>query len=280
MVLIPHGSFTMGMPEEESKRDTNIGDDGARPLHRVTITRDFYLGRYAVTKAEFAAFVTKTGPRPAAKCYTFEQDKDGNWSDSWRSDRDWRNPGFTQTDRDPVVCVSAADAEAYAAWLSRETAKPYRLPSEAEWEYAARAGTTTARFWGDGADATCGFANVADVALKQRIGSPPGWEFFACDDHFAFTAPVGKFAPNDFGLYDMLGNVWQWTADAWHDNYRGAPNDGSAWTTAGGDYRRVLRGGSWVFQWWGVRADFRYTVLSDNRHSDYGFRLARTLSPP
>lgn len=271
MVLIPHGSFTMGVPQEESELGRSEDSD-ARPLHRVTIVRDFYLGKYAIIKAEFAAFVADAGPRPAGRCMPMEP---------WEPDGDWRNPGFTQTDRDPVVCVNAPDAEAYAAWLTHKTGKPYHLPSEAEWEYAARAGTATARFWGDGPKGACQYANVSDRSLMARLKMSFDTElFFGCDDGFVFTAPVGSFAPNDFGLYDMLGNVYQWTADPGHDDYRGAPNDGSAWTTKGDDARRVQRGGSWSSVASDVRAGSRDAVRTGLRDSWEGFRLARTLLPP
>jgi sulfatase modifying factor 1 len=173
----PHGSFTIGVPEEESELERSEDSD-ARPLHRVTIVRDFYLGKYAITKAEFAAFVADAGPRPAGRCLPTEP---------WESDVDWRNPGFTQTDRDPVVCVNAPDAEAYAAWLTHKTGKPYRLPGEAEWEYAARAGTATARFWGDGPEGACQYANVSDRSSMARLKMSFNRDlFFDCDDGFVF----------------------------------------------------------------------------------------------
>jgi formylglycine-generating enzyme required for sulfatase activity len=194
-------------------------------------------------------------------------------------DTSWRDPGFPQTDRDPVVNVSATDATAYAAWLSRKTGKAYRLPSEAEWEYAARAGATTARFWGDDRDRTaaCGYANVADETLRENFFAQPDRDrFFACDDSYAATSPVGKFHRNGFGLYDMLGNVWQWTADCYSNGYSGAPSDGSAWTTGDCD-RRVLRGGSWAAIPRFLRAGTRSRIGTDKRGNDAGFRLARIL---
>jgi formylglycine-generating enzyme required for sulfatase activity len=280
MVLIPHGSFTMGVPPGELPDAPPEYHGQSSPRHSVTILRDFYLGKYDVTKAEFAAFVAKTGLRPAGACWAHEPDKTGTFSWLERPDSDWRNPGFAQTDNDPVVCETAIEAEGFAAWLSQETGKPYRLPSEADWEYAVRAGTTTARFWGDGLDSACRYANVADATLKQTVGAAPGRQFFPCDDKFAFTAPVGSFASNGFGLYDMLGNVWQWTADPWHDNYRGAPDDGSAWTTGGHDAARVLRGGAWSSYPWYVRAGTRSYGPAGFRSNFYGFRLARDVPTP
>jgi formylglycine-generating enzyme required for sulfatase activity len=155
-----------------------------------------------------------------------------------------------------VVNVSAEDAEAYVTWLNQVAGPGWRLPSEAEWEYAARAGTSTARYWGDDFEQAERYAHTR--------GREPG------------TAPVGGRLPNAFGLYDMLGNVWEWTADRWHDDYRRAPNDGSAWTTGGSNARRVLRGGAWNGDPRGVRAGFRSHGEPGNRGSNGGFRLART----
>ena len=232
MVLIPPGEFMMGIPKQESRRE-QTDDDKARPVHKVSIARPFWMGKNPVTRGEYAAFVADTA-----------YDAGGG---------KWRDPGFPQTDRDPVVNVSAEDAEAYAAWLSRKTKRSYRLPSEAEWEYAARAGTQTARYWGDG------FEDAPRYAHVRGRG----------------TAPVGERVANGFGLHDMLGNVWEWTADMWHDSYRGAPADGSAWST-GNSGRCVLRGGSWNLDPRRVRAGVRSGIVRGSRGSLAGFRLSRT----
>jgi len=143
----------------------------------------------------------------------------------------------------PVINVSWEDAMAYAEWLSQQSGVSYRLPSEAEWEYAVRAGTETARFWGDDPNLACQYANVYDLTGKKARDI--GWTHHDCDDGEANTAPVGRYGANPFGLNDMLGNVWEWTADCWHGSYDKAPTDGSAWEQAdGGDCtRRVVRGG-------------------------------------
>ena len=284
LVLIPAGSFTMGVPPGEDEREklpASFSDD-ARPQHKVTIANAFYMGKYTVTRAEFARFVDATGPRPVGGCYTYERASNGAFSFNQRDDRGWKNPGFPQTDRDPAVCVSAEDADAFAAWLSRETHQDYRLPSEAQWEYAARAGTTTARYWGDGRDDACLYANVADRTLVKawNIAKPDPEQYFSCSDGFSFTAPVGSFRPNGFGLHDMLGNVWQWTADPWHGDYKGAPPDGSVWITNGDSGRRVLRGGSWGSNPGFVRAGVRSGSDRRSRNYVFGFRLSRTLSGP
>ena len=180
------------------------------------------------------AFVAATGRDMQGGCDIY----DGNWRR--RPDSSWENPGFPQTGSHPVTCASWSDAKAYAAWLSKTTGQRYRLPSASEWEYAARAGGAAVMPWAD-ASGACSGANVADQSAARRY---PGWTVFGCDDGFAFTAPVGSFKANAFGLNDMLGNVFQWTEDCWRADYAGAPIDGSART--GGDCSdHELRGGSW-----------------------------------
>ncbi len=273
MVLIPPGRFVMGVPPEESAREKS-DDDDARPQHEVTIRHGFWLAKYPVTRAEFAVFVADTGYVQSGGAYGWVEAK-RTWEPS--DQFGWQNPGFAQTDRDPVVCVSADEADAYAKWLADKTGRRYRLPSEAEWEYAARAGTTTARFWGDDRNGARHYANVADRSLAKRLKQKPDPErFFPWDDGHPFTSPVGSFQPNGFGLYDMLGNVWEWVADHWHDDYGEAPNDGSAWTTPGSEGRRVLRGGSWVGDPGGLRAGARNGIGTGSRDNYSGFRLART----
>jgi formylglycine-generating enzyme required for sulfatase activity len=252
MIVVPGGSFTMGSPNDEKERFEHEGSQ-----HQVTILRALGVGKFTVTVDQFAEFVKETGYDAGSKCQTQEA---GKWEE--RSSRSFRNPGFSQTGSHPAVCLSWNDAKAYAQWLSKETGKAYRLLTEAEWEYAARAGTSTRYFWGD--EIGSGNANCA-VCGSQ-------W------DHKQ-TAPVGSFKPNAFGLYDMHGNAWQWVEDCWHENYRGAPADGSAW--GGGDCgRRAIRGGSWINIPTYLRAAYRgtadITVVSDVLD---GFRVARSLSP-
>jgi formylglycine-generating enzyme required for sulfatase activity len=250
-VLVPPGEFMMGVPEKESRREKCPKDLGkqALPIHRVTIRRGFRLMRYPVTRGQFASFIEATGHDMSGEVYCYV---DGKWQES--DQFSWRNPGFEQTDNDPVVCVSYDDATAYARWLSDQTRQAWRLPSEAEWEYAARAGTTTARYWGNGWDRAVEFARV------EARG----------------TAPVGSYKPNAFGLQDMLGNVWEWTDDPWHDNYENAPDDGSVWNDGGAPGRRVLRGGAWGYVPRDVRAGVRVGIVRGGRYGDVGFRLART----
>jgi formylglycine-generating enzyme required for sulfatase activity len=273
MVRIPAGSFVMGVPEAESARERS-DDRDARPLHTVTIGGGFWLAKYPVTRGEFAACVADTGYDMSGGAFGWVETKQV-WE---RFDEfDWRNPGFEQTDQHPVVCVSHQDAEAYAAWLSRSTGRHYRLPSEAEWEYAARVEMGTARFWGDDRNGAREYANGADRSLARRMRVKADRErFFPWDDGYPFTSPVGSFRPNRLGLYDLLGNVWEWMADCWHDDYADAPEDGSAWITDRSE-RRVLRGGAWNNDPWTLRVGARNRGVAGYRGNGVGFRLARTL---
>lgn len=276
MVLIPDGSYQRGVPPEEAKREgTSALDKRSLPIRMVTIPREFWLGVTPVTRGQFAAFVNATGHDTGNQAWTYEQDGKGNWDWAARDNRNWRNPGFPQDDSHPVVCINHDDAMAYVNWLNTVTKGGYRLPSEAEWEYAARARTNTARYWGDTMDQAHLHANATDQSLKRHMGkAAAGREFTVGDDGFPFTSPVGHFRPNHFGLHDMLGNVWEWCADRWHDDYNGAPNDGSAWTTPETEVRRVLRGGSWYSNPRDVRAGVRGVDV--DRYSGTGCRLART----
>jgi len=277
MILIRAGSYQRGVPPEESEREgTAEFDKRSRPVRTVTIPRPFWLGVTPVTRGQFAAFVNATGYDAGNKVWTYESDAKGEWSADFREGRNWRNPGFRQDDSHPVVCINHDDAMAYVDWLNTVTKGAYRLPSEAEWEYAARAGTTTARYWGETMDQAHLYANAADQSLKRYLGeAATGRVFMDGDDGFPFTSPVAHFRPNSFGLHDMLGNVWEWCADRWHDDYNGAPDDGSAWTPPETEVRRVLRGGSWGNYPRDVRAGFR--LDGDYRYINIGCRLARTF---
>lgn len=263
LVVLPAGSFSMGSPEKEAGRSENEG-----PRHEVSIGR-FALGKHEVTRGEFAAYA-RSVRAPSDGCQVWD-------GESWRSDdsKSWQDPGFVQTDDDPVVCVSWHDARKYAEWLSLKTGHQYRLPSEAEWEYAARARTTAPRFWGHNPNKACGFANVADRTLKERF-SGFTWPVHECADGFANTAPKGKLGVNDFGLRNLLGNVWEWTLDCWHDDYSEAPSDGSPRVT-GDCPSRVARGGSWYSGPGAVRAAQRNKSPPGSRDADVGFRVARVI---
>jgi formylglycine-generating enzyme required for sulfatase activity len=251
MVVMPAGKFMMGAtPSEiaaltkEFRNDVDWKAEG--PQHEVTIAQPFAVGRYAVTFAEWDACVADGG------CNGY-QPRDEGWGRG----------------KLPVINVNWDVAKAYAAWLSRKTGKTYRLLSEAEREYATRAGTTTAFWWGPSIstsqanyDGNYTFAGGARGEYRQK------------------TIPVDSFAPNPWGLYNVHGNVWEWVEDCWHDSYQGAPSDGSPWTTACTDAsRRVVRGGSWYYFPQDLRAANRFRSPSGNRDVSLGFRLARTLNP-
>ena len=244
MVVIPAGQFIMGSPPSEAGRYDNEG-----PPHRVTIAQPFAVGKHEVTFREWDACVAKQACGQA---------KDEGWGRALR----------------PVINVSYEQAVGYVEWLSETTGKKYRLLSEAEWEYAARAGSDKARFWGSSPDRACQFANVYD--LKSKAKRKYDWENFGCDDGYAYTAPVGAFKPNAFGLYDMLGNVWEWVEDCWWYNYLDAPVDGRTRST-GDCSRRVYRGGSWYDNPRVVRSASRFRNEPTVRSDDLGFRVARTL---
>lgn len=278
MVVVPAGSFTMGSPEAERKWAVEQSAeqewvDREKPQHLVKIEQPFAVGKHEVTRDQFAAFVQATGHDMSGGCWE-------NTGSEWKENaaNSWRSPGFEQADRDPAVCVSWDDAKAYVVWLSETTGHRYRLPSEAEWEYAARAQTTTMRPWGDDRDnkAGCAYANGADLAAKEKFSH---WRTMDCYDGQVYTASVGSYSANAFGLHDMIGNTVEWVEDCWNESYESLwrPDDGGAWTS-GDCGRRVLRGGSWSNNPGFLRSAFRGRGNSDDRGYNAGFRVARTLS--
>ena len=275
MVVIPAGEFTMGSPAPEAGRGVDEG-----PQRQVAFTQPFALGRSEVTVAEFRRFAEESGYKTEAErdaralgCSGFVYADPSAASPGAQAVTSWRSPGLTQAESHPVLCVSWNDARAYAQWLSKKTGRRYRLPSEAEWEYAARAGSVSARYWGDDPVQACRFANVADQSRFQTWGFGQRHE---CTDGHYFTAPAGGYSPNRFGLHDMLGNVWEWTEDCWNASYAGAPADGSAWL-AGDCAQRVSRGGSWSTVPRFARSATRYRNTADHRDNLTGFRLARVV---
>ncbi|MBT8423248.1 MAG: SUMF1/EgtB/PvdO family nonheme iron enzyme [Gammaproteobacteria bacterium] len=248
MVSLPAGTFLMGTAEDDRIIDPRTGkpatNDG--PQHEVTFAYPFAIGKFEVTIAEFAEFVAATGYATVDRCMEFS--KPGGFA--IRKDISWEHTAFLQWPNQPVVCVSFHDAEAYAVWLSEVTGTHYRLPTEAEWEYAARGGSTTPYFWGTAEADACDFANVrgtgADtISPRQAEADKLG---FPCDDGFRQSSPAGSFRANAFGLHDMQGNVWEWVADCNHKDYEGAPTDGSAWTEADPQACNfgIIRGGSFL----------------------------------
>lgn len=255
MIVVPAGSFTMGSPKDELERAAEREDQV-----RVTIARPFAIGAFAVTRGEFAAFARATGHRPDGGCYFWTGT---TWQE--RADRSWQAPGFAQDDRHPVTCVSLADAGAYIAWLSAGTGKTYRLPSETEREFVTRAGTTTA-FW-LGPTIWTAMANY-DGRSASPLGQPGEWR--------QHTVRADSFRANPWGLYNVHGNVWDWTSDCWNEANAGNPGDGTARTTGDCTWR-VVRGGAWNYGPTYLRAAFRYWNLPGNRSGVQSFRVARTL---
>ncbi len=241
MVVVPAGTFMMGSDGSEVAGSRDDREQG--PVHRVTIKRDFAVGRYEVTFREWDACALDDG------CFHFPHDN-----------------GWGRGDR-PVINVHWVDAKEYVDWLSRRTGERYRLLSESEWEYVARAGTSTPYHFGstistDQAN-SCNVSGFTVVCRKQ-------------------TVPVGSFPANDFGLHDVHGNAWEFVEDCWHGSYDGAPRDGSAWTTGGDCDRRVQRGGSWHDPAWRLRSAHRRArsgIWGKTRYGFSGFRVARTLAP-
>jgi formylglycine-generating enzyme required for sulfatase activity len=265
MVVVPAGQFMMGSPPNEPNRLEREG-----PQHQVMIERPFAVGKFHVTVDQFAMFVAETGYDAGTRCSTEE---DGKFE---QRDRSWRNPGFNQGASHPAVCLSWNDATAYASWLSRTTGGSYRLLTEAEWEYAARAETTTPFFFGDNEKDFCRYGNGFDQTGKALIPSLKNRPTLPCNDRHPYAAPVGSFLPNRFGLYDMHGNAWQWVEDCSHESYQGAPSDGAAW--ASGECNiRIRRGGYWLNVSPALRSASRLPVAAGFRGQSTGFRLARTL---
>ena len=272
LAVVAGGKFVMGRNLDQTKAGVAAkgfsGDDSEGPAHTVTV-RSFAVGRFAVTRGQFAAFVGATG-------YQTDAERHGGclaWvKDQWENQATyhWRSAGFAQTDEHPVVCVSWDDAQAYVQWLGKLSGQSYRLPSEAEREYSARAGSTTAFWWGDNLTPDQANYEARSTPVKGSAASARG----------AGTVPVNQFAANPFGLYNVHGNVWEWVQDCRHDTYVGAPVDGSAWTTRCTDNRRVLRGGGWAGDPAGLRVTSRGWFTPDFRFHAGGFRVARNLTKP
>nr|WP_261779612.1 formylglycine-generating enzyme family protein [Microcystis aeruginosa] len=247
MVAIPGGTFTMGTEDEEIeklvKKFNWEGFRWERPPHRVTVS-SFYMGRYPITQAQWKAIAA------TAKIDIDLETNPSNFK------------GDEKGDELPVESVNWYQATEFCKRLSRETKREYRLPSEAEWEYACRAGTTTPFYFGETITGELANYNAGYTYAEEAKG-----------EYRQQTTRVGQFPPNAFGLYDMHGNVWEWCADTWHDNYDGAPTDGSAWIENGNNNRSPLRGGSWFSNPYFCRSAYR---LNDNRRGlnlSFGFRV-------
>lgn len=280
MLVIPAGSFTMGSPASEPGRD-----DWEGPQRQVSI-RQFAVGKFDVTRGQWAAFVSATNRETHPGCVWTGRPIKPQWAID--PEGSWRSLGFPQDDSHPVVCLIWNDAQDYVRWLSQRTGQKYRLLTESEWEYAARAGTTAPYPWGS--DASHEYANYGADTCCSGLASGR--------DQWVNTSPVGSFPPNAFGLYDMHGNVLQWVQDCFANSYLGLPTDGSAYETVvqlkvTGRFSsmtgtsscayRMLRGGDWGDPPKMIRSAFRNfgpgrgATLQDYRSSGVGFRVARKI---
>jgi len=271
LVTVPGGCFEMGSPADEKGRDVD------ERQHRVCL-EEFYLAKYELTVGAFSRFVEKTGYKSDAEknsmgksgCYAFDRDDETKWE--YKGWANWSKPNKYQENQPshPVGCVSFNDAQAYIDWLNKQTGKAYRLPTEAEWEYAARAGSSTAYPWSDEVDEkACRYGNVADKGNNWSNSFP-------CDDPYKWSAPVGAFEPNAWGLADMYGNQWEWTCSAYDKGYGGAEK---RCAEKGAEGLRVLRGGSWTFRPRRLRSAGRDGSFRNVRYIYVGFRLAQDKIP-
>jgi formylglycine-generating enzyme required for sulfatase activity/DNA-binding winged helix-turn-helix (wHTH) protein len=266
MVALSAGEFMMGSPGDERRRQ---GVEGLP--RRVVIPKQIAVGKFEVTVDQFAVFVTETGMTVGDLCHVMV-DFSGARPVWGAPEASFRQPGFEVTGSQPVVCVSWHEAQAYAAWLKRRTGKPYRLPTEAEWEYAARADTSTAYSFGDDETALCAYARFAD------LGSRLGWGRTCRSDTTAFgPLPVGSFKPNRWGIFDMLGNAWEWVEDCWTPIPTEIPTDGSAFSRPGSCEEGVMRGGSWAAAPSRLRSATRWPMRATSQYHHLGFRVALSL---
>ncbi|MDX2141802.1 MAG: formylglycine-generating enzyme family protein [Rhodospirillaceae bacterium] len=275
MMVLPPGTFTMGTAAGSEEFDEETGETLQLA---VTIEKPFALGKTEVTVSQFEEFVRDSGYKPEPGCRL--------WDNRWINDPkgDFRGGGAFKTPKGnfPVVCVGWTDAKAYAAWLGKKTGKTYRLPSESEWEYAARAGTTTPRYFGmnsfEGVSISlaCDHGNVYDVSSQAKYPFP--YPYARCTDKSEDLAAVGSYKANAFGLHDMIGNVWEWVEDCYTASYWGRPPNGKAWVWQGGCETRGLRGGSWTSRPADARSAKRQRAPAAAHTTYMGFRIARDVS--
>ncbi|MDH7973235.1 formylglycine-generating enzyme family protein [Sphingomonas sp. AR_OL41] len=277
MVTVPAGTAMLGSTAEERARVGIVPLFGDRegPRYRVTFAQPYAIGRTEVTRGEYRVFVDATGRPDPASCGVHEPKAD-SWSP--QPGFTWRKPGFAQDDRHPAVCISYDDAVAYTVWLSKRTGKAYRLPSDAEWEYAARGGTETTWYWGDAPEVGCATANLLSAGTVAALGWPKSLASrMVCADQRSFTVPVASYPPNPFGLYDMAGNAFEWAADCNNKDNSDAHADGAPRTGTVCD-RHYLKGGAFHTPFWLTRPAVRGAPIPADLHMfAIGFRIARSL---
>jgi serine/threonine-protein kinase PpkA len=271
VLTLPSGCFLMGSPDTEQGRNAN------ETPHRLCV-KSFKLGKNEVTVEEFRQFIDATQFVTDAErnteergCWGYDHTSEKHWG--WWPWASWRLPvkGVTTRPDHPVSCVSLNDVQAYIAWLNQESRQHYRLPTEAEWEYAARAGTSTARYWGNNPDMACRYANVAD---NGGLGALNWAQAHGCEDGRFFNATVGTLLANKWGLLDMLGNVWEWTCSQYEEKYNGK-EDVCTTTKPSFEDLMVMRGGGWNADAPRVRAAYRNWSTAWARQANLGFRLVR-----
>jgi len=267
MTVIPAGTFQMGAPDDEPDHGPDEG-----PVRTVTFAQPYAIGSTEVTRDQYQDLIEATGHWNTQGCLVWTGEKL-----AFDPTKSWVDPGHPVTGDHPVSCVSWWDATAYTKWLSHITGETYRLPSEAEWEYATRGGTQTAYPFGDEINA-CDYGNVSDVSAKADV---PQWNYIDCDDGVGLgTAPVASYLPNGYGLYDTIGNLWVWQADCYQESFAGAPTDGSAWGSGGKCGIVLHRGGGFSNVFPGhLRAANRSRAPSPHVAAySLGFRVVRDIA--
>ncbi len=271
MVIIPEGTVNIGSYKEEIGRKK-----GERDRVLATINKAFAMAKTEVTLGQYRTFMEETKYKSKVPFYKGSPLVGCNYFDGksygYVAAHNWQNPGYPQRESDPVVCVSYSDAKAYTDWLTIKTGRNYRVPSSVEFEYASRAGSSSPWFWGTDPSKACEFANIGDKTFANKF---PTRASFPCTDGYVFTTKVGRFKPNNFGLYDMVGNAWEWTADCFKKDLTNVPLNGSAYTGTHEECEaRTPKGGSWISAISWSRAAVRSRDGADYKSFMLGFRVA------
>lgn len=271
LIVVETGTFTLGADQEEGRQwkmlDRMSANEG--PRTEITIQRRFALGQTEVTRGQFAEFVRDTGFKTKRGCFHLTS---SGWS--VQPKLSWEDPGYDVTDDHPVACIRRPEILAYLDWLSEKAGHAYRLPSEAEYEYAARAGSDAATFWGEDWSTACAYQNGADLTFVPNVPDIPYGQYAECDDGYVFTSPVETYKANPWGFYDLTGNVSEFTADCYQDSHADMPTDGSP---ASKPRCRVwvAKGGSWAGFPGLLRPATRLRTLGTTVGTGFGFRVAR-----
>lgn len=271
MLIVPSGSVYIGSYDEEIGRKK-----GERSRVLATINKPFAMAKTEVTLAQYRVFMQESKYKSNIAYYKGEPLVGCNYFDGksygYVSEHNWKNPGYPQRESDPVVCVSYTDAKAYADWLTNKTGRQYRVPSSVEFEYASRAGSTSPWYWGTDPQKACEYANIADRAFAEKF---PTRAIFPCTDGYVFTTKVGRFKPNNFGLYDMVGNAWEWTADCFKTDLANMPVNGTAYKGTDKECEaRTPKGGGWISGISWARSAVRSRDGADYKSFMLGFRVA------